>query len=180
MTNKLQIFLQRIAPLIAVAFIAGFAQCTINLDWHDLQIPISGQSFAVLVVGMLLGRKYGLVSILLYLLLGALGLPFFADGTSGWEVFTKGSAGFLIGFAIGAFVVGWLADIGWRKSFAKALLAMTIGTGLIVGSGVLWLTYLYGWAKALEYGFYPFVWGAVAKIIIGAVVVWGFDKLRNK
>jgi biotin transporter BioY len=165
------IFTQWIAPLIAVAFIAGSAQLTINLDWQEIKIPISGQSFAVLVSGMLLGRKWGLVSVLLYLILGGLGLPFFADGGSGWESFTKGSAGFLIGFAIAAFVVGWLADIGWRSSAAKTLLAMLIGTMIIVGAGVLWLTYLYGWRKALEYGFYPFVWGAIVKIILGAVAV---------
>lgn len=178
--RNLNVFLQRIAPLIAIAFIAGSAQLTINLDWQELKIPISGQSFAVLVTGMLLGRKWGLVSILLYLILGGLGLPFFADGGSGWESFTKGSAGFLIGFAVAAFVVGWLADVGWRSTFVKSLLAMLLGTIVIVGAGVLWLTYLYGFSKALEYGFYPFIWGAIIKIILGALVVRAFEMFNSK
>lgn len=172
MQNNSSTIPQWIVPILGVAFVAASAQLNIDLAWHDLQIPISGQSFAVLVTGMLLGRKYGLITILLYLMLGGLGLPFFANWSSGWAVFTKGTAGFLIGFALAAFIIGWLADLGWRKSFPKAFLAMFIGTGVIIGSGLLWLTYLYGWSKALEYGFYPFVWGALVKILLGAVVVY--------
>jgi biotin transport system substrate-specific component len=164
----------------AVLFIAASAQFSYDLAWQDLKIPITGQSFAVLVSAMLLGRKWGFITILLYLLLGGLGLPFFADGARGWAVFTKGSAGFLAGFAVSASAVGWLADIGWRSNFVKALLAMTIGTALIIASGLLWLTYLYGWSKALEYGFYPFVWGGVVKILLGALVVCGLEKYTKQ
>ncbi len=178
--NSQPIFLQRIAPLIAVIFIALSAQLTINLDWQEIKIPISGQSFAVLVSGMLLGRKWGLVSVLMYLILGGLGLPFFADGGSGWESFTGGSAGFLIGFAVAAFFVGWFGDIGWRNSLVKSLLAMFVGTFIIVDAGVVWLTYLYGWEKALEYGFYPFVWGAIIKIVLGALVVSAVEMFYSK
>jgi biotin transport system substrate-specific component len=166
--------------VVAVLFIAASARLSFDLTWHDINIPITGQSFAVLVSAMFLGRKWGFITILLYLLSGGLGLPFFADGASGWLVFTKGSAGFLIGFAVSALVVGWLADIGWRSTFVKTLLAMTIGTALIIACGLLWLTYLYGWLKALAYGFYPFVWGAVVKILLGALVVYAIEKYSKQ
>lgn len=146
------------------------------MDWQELEIPISGQSFAVLASAMILGRRTGFVSVLLYLVLGGIGLPLFADGASGWGAFLGGTGGFLIGFALAALLVGWLGDLGWRNDFVKALLAMTVGTVVIIVGGLVWLTHLYGFSKALEYGFYPFVIGALFKIVLGTIVVFLYEK----
>ncbi len=170
--------MQLVGILAGVAFIAGFAQLSFQLDWNELRIPVTGQTFAVLVAGMLFGIKRAFVVVMLYLLVGGLGFPVFAEGGHGWQVFQKGSGGFLIGFLFGAMVVGWLGDRGWRRSFPKALVAMTLGTATIMAFGLLRLTWLYGGWKALEYGFYPFVGGAVVKILLGAVVVWLWERLN--
>lgn len=156
--------------------ISLFAQLSIEVPWSETSIPISGQTLAVLVVGMVLGAKLGVLSVILYLLLGGFGLPIFADGAYGWETFQKGSAGFLYGFVIAAGIVGFLAEQKWDRTFTKSLLAMTIGTLIIMACGVLWLTNLYGFEKALAYGFTPFIPGAIIKILIGSLVVFGFKK----
>lgn len=158
--------------LLSVFFIAFFAQVAYDVPWSETTIPISGQTFAVLVVGMLLGKTWGTLAVVSYLLIGGFGLPVFADGGYGWESFEKGTGGFLIGFAIAAFAVGYLAEFGWCQTFGKCLLAMLIGTLVIMGLGVAYLTYLYGFDKALEYGFYPFVPGAILKVLLGALVVY--------
>lgn len=156
---------------IAVPFLAIMAQLSIDLPWHDLQIPITGQSLAVLLVGYILGKKLGPIAILLYLLLGILGAPIFAKGNAGWEVLLKGSGGFLYGFVFAAALMGQFRGLGWGRHFTKALVAMALGTLVILCFGVLHLSYLYGFEKALEYGFYPFWRGAIVKVIIGALLL---------
>ena len=158
--------------LLSALIIAFFAQLSIELDWTEAGISVTGQTFAVLVIGFLLPRPWGIVALLLYLLLGILGFPVFADGASGAGVFLKGSGGYLYGFVAGAGLMGWLADQGWGNQFGKIILAMLLGTLVIVAFGIAWLSYLYGFFKALEYGFYPFVPGAIIKIVGGAIVVW--------
>ena len=165
--------------ILATFFIALFAQIAFDVPWSNTSIPISGQTFAVLVAGMLLGKKWGTTGVIIYLLLGGLGLPVFAEGGSGWATYRKGSAGFLYGFAVAAFLVGWLAEKGWDKNFGKCLLAMLIGTLVIMAFGVAYLTYLYGWSKALEFGFYPFIPGAILKIFLGAGLVFFVRKRKG-
>lgn len=165
--------LTRIAfPLaIAVPFLALMAQVAIDLPWHALEIPITGQTLAVLLVGYILGKRLGPIAILLYLLLGVLGAPIFAKGNSGWEVLLKGSGGFLYGFVFAAAIMGQFRTLAWGRRFPTAVLAMAIGTAVILSFGILHLTYLYDFEKALKYGFYPFWKGAIVKIIIGALLL---------
>ncbi len=159
--------------LTGVIFIAIFAQIDIDLPGG---IPISGQSFAVLVTAILLGRLWGIFAVALYVILGVLGLPVFANRASGLEVLESGSGGFVIGFVVAAFFIGWLGDAGWKRSFGKSFLAMLMGTAIILFLGVGKLTYDYDLASALEWGFFPFLWGAVVKIILGAVVSTAFSQ----
>ncbi|MFT5911169.1 MAG: biotin transport system substrate-specific component, partial [Paraglaciecola sp.] len=113
--------------LAGILFIALFAQMTLEVPLHEQEIPISGQTFAVLLVGFLLREKWGTIALIGYLLAGILGLPVFADGASGIEAIQGGTGGFLIGFVVGAAVVGWMGSQGWGRSFWKCLLAMFIG-----------------------------------------------------
>jgi len=159
--------------------VALFAQLSIELDWTEAGISVTGQTFAVLLIGFLLPRPWGIVALLLYLLLGILGFPVFADGASGAGVFLKGSGGYLYGFVAGAGLMGWLADKGWGDRFDKILLAMLLGTLVIIAFGLAWLTYLYGFSKALEYGFYPFIPGAMIKIVAGAIAVWAWQRIKE-
>ena len=92
---------------------------------------------------------------------------------------TGGSGGFIYGFILGAALLGYLGEKAWGKSLPKSLLAMFLGTVLIVGSGLIQLTYLYDFPSALEYGLYPFVWGALIKIVIGALVMYYSSKMMR-
>ena len=152
------------------------ALVSFSINWSALEIPITGQSLAVLVVGFLLGRKLGMRAVAVYLLLGIIGLPVFAEGKFGMEILTGGSGGFLYGFLFAAYFIGWLRESGFDKNFLLCLLAMTFGTAVIIAFGVGHLSYLYGFEKALEYGFYPFWQGAIVKIFLGAIIVFLFRK----
>ncbi|MEZ4887570.1 MAG: biotin transporter BioY [Chitinophagales bacterium] len=159
--------LQKLLPtFLAAIFIAIFAQITIPLPY----IPITGQSFAVLLVAYLLGWNWGMIAVLLYLFTGAVGFPVFAESASGIAKLKGNSGGFLYGFVFAAFLVGFLAENTIPSSFKKALGIMTLGTAVILFFGVMHLAYHIGFHKALEYGLYPFIGGAVVKIVLGAAI----------
>ncbi|MGK0364986.1 MAG: biotin transport system substrate-specific component [Saprospiraceae bacterium] len=176
-----KIFTETAVILAAVFFIALSAQITIEVPLNDARIPISGQSFAVLLVAGILGLKRSVEAVALYVLLGTLGLPIFADGASGLDVLMGGSGGFLIGFIFAAFGVGYrISKPLFRPiSFVKSLYLMTFGTAIILFFGIGRLTMLYGFEKALEYGFYPFWQGALVKILFGAIVLFVVEKVRE-
>lgn len=155
-------------------------QFSIDLSFRDIPVPITGQSLAVLVVAALLGVRNGGMAIALYLLLGGVGMPVFANGAGGWETFEKGSGGFLYGFLIGGMVTGALSQRWGIALFSKNVLLMGIGTMIIISSGLSHLTVKYGFEKALEYGFYPFWPGAILKIIFGASILSGQYWLSKK
>ena len=133
-------------------------------------IPITGQTFAVLVVAFYLRQNIGLIAVFSYVILGIAGLPIFAEGKAGWSVLVGGSGGFLVGFIISAYCIGYLGKKDWDRNFVKSLIAMTIGTAIILLFGIGRLAQLYGLEKGLAYGFYPFWKGAIIKIILGAAV----------
>tara|TARA_B110001450_G_scaffold128030_1_gene120438 strand:+ start:393 stop:935 length:543 start_codon:yes stop_codon:yes gene_type:complete len=163
---------------LGVLVICLGAMIAFNLPLNGSDIPITGQSLAVLVIGFVLGRKRALFAIALYLILGVMGFPVFAKGASGIDTLIGGSGGFLYGFLIGGYVCGALQENGFGASFAKSLMAMTIGTVLILTCGIAQLTYLYGFEKALDYGFIPFWPGAIVKIILGALIIYIIPKQR--
>jgi len=168
--------------VFGTAFIALLAQFTLHLPENMGSIPITGQTLAVLTVSLLLPLKQGAVAVALYVLIGALGLPVYADGGSGWDTLTGGSGGFIIGFILAALLMGWLHRRGWHLHFGKAVMAMLLGTLVIILCGVFRLSTLYGFEKALEYGFYPFWQGALVKVLLGAVLVlipvWAKEETR--
>jgi biotin transport system substrate-specific component len=164
--------------LLALIFIALMAQVTLTIPEALGGIPITGQSLAVLLVGLLLPAPYGGFTVFLYVLLGTLGLPIFAEAKSGWQVLSGGSGGFLVGFVIAAFALGFLRRRGWGQHLGWSLLANLLGTLVIVGLGVAWLSVLYDFPRALDYGFFPFVKGAIIKIGLGGFIAWSM--LRHK
>lgn len=161
-----------IKVLLTVLYVALLAQITVSLPINNYEIPISGQTFAVLTAAFFLSRPLAVISMLLYLGLGILGLPVFAEASSGWSVITGGSGGFLIGFVAAAYFAAFAAEKGWGASIGKALSAMTIGTLIIMLFGIAQLSYQFDFPKALEWGFYPFIPGAIVKIILGALLVY--------
>ena len=104
---------------------AGMAQVRIPLPFTP--VPITGQTFAVLLVGAVLGSRRGAASLLLYLMQGLVGLPFFAGGTSGLAILLGPTGGYLVGFIVAAYLVGLLAARGLDRRIPSALLAFLAG-----------------------------------------------------
>ena len=135
-------------------------------------VPFTGQTFGALVVGGALGFRRGATSLLLYLLIGGLGVPVFAQGTAGSEILSGVTGGYLIGFVVAAAVVGRLAELGWDRRLGGSLATMLIGTALIYAIGVPWLKLVTGmsWGEAVAAGMTPFlVWDAAKLAVAGAL-----------
>lgn len=153
--------------------IALLAQVAIPLPFTP--VPITGQTYGVLLVGAALGSKRGAASLLLYILEAGAGLPFLAGGKAGWPVGPTG--GYLVGFLVAAFVVGWLAERGWDRRFGKAVVAMLVGEALIYGFGVPWLAAFVGLDKSVSLGLLPFIPGDAIKLLLAAATLpaaWRF------
>jgi biotin transport system substrate-specific component len=153
--------------------VAGLAQISIKLPFTP--VPITGQTLGVLLVGASLGPGLGAASLLLYIVEGAVGLPFFAGGESGYQgLFSPqaafASAGYLWGFVVAAGVVGALARRGWDRSLRSAISAMFVGEVILYAAGVTWLMAAVDvpLAKGLELGLYPFVIGDTIKLLLAA------------
>jgi biotin transport system substrate-specific component len=103
-------------------------------------VPITGQTFAVLLTGALLGSRMGAAAIIIYLAEGAIGLPFFSLGRGGLAHLLGPTGGYLVAFPAAAFVTGAFAEHGWDKRFLTAAAAMAIGSIIIVLSGWTWFS----------------------------------------
>jgi biotin transport system substrate-specific component len=171
----------RTAGLVIVfsLFIAACAQFTIPIG----AVPITGQSFAVLLTGMLLGSRLGAAAVIAYLIEGAVGLPFFAGGGSGIVRFLGPTAGYLVAFPAAAFITGAFAEHGWDKRYATAVAAMAIGSAVIFLGGWAWYSLLTNTppVAAFQLAVLPFLPGDVIKIALGAAVLpSGWALLKRK
>jgi biotin transport system substrate-specific component len=160
------------------SLIAGFALLTalaaqIRIPLPFTPVPITGQTFAVLLAGAALGSVAGAASQALYVLLGAVGLPFYAGGTSGWTVATGATGGYLVGFIVAAWVVGALAERRQDRTIATAVPAFLLGSVVIHLFGVPWLaaTLDVGWTEAAGLGSVPFIPGDLAKIAVAGLLL---------
>jgi biotin transport system substrate-specific component len=137
-------------------------------------VPMTMQTFVVLVIGMAFGWRLGATTVLLYLAEGAFGLPVFAGTPAngiGLAYMAGPTGGYLIGFAVSAAIVGYLGERGWDRNLWTTTAAMVIGTALIFVFGYLWLAQLIGLERAFQSGVLPFIWAAVFKIALAAAVL---------
>lgn len=160
-----------------VALVVSFALLTalaaqIRIPLPFTPVPVTGQTFAVLLSGAALGSFAGAASQLLYLTLGMF-LPFYAGGASGWEHATGATGGFLIGFVVAAWVVGNLAERQQDRSMVTAVPAFLTGTIVIYLVGVPWLANVLGvsWLRAVELGAAPFVIGDLVKAALAGALL---------
>lgn len=147
----------------AAALTAVAAQWRVHLPFTP--VPITGQTFAVLLTGAALGWKLGAAGQLLYIAVGAVGLPVFADASGGFEVIRGATGGYLVGFVFAAAVVGRMAEHRQDRTFATMFTAFILGSGVIYGFGVAGLMMATGWplASAVEAGVVPFLLGDLVK-----------------
>ncbi len=168
-----------------VLVLAGTALLTLSakIQVPFYPVPMTMQTFAVLVIGMAFGWKLGGLTILAYLAEGALGLPVFAGTPAkgiGLAYMAGPTGGYLVGFVISAMTVGYMAEKGFDRSVVSTLLAMLFGTAIIFAFGFVWLANLIGMEKAFQFGVLPFMWGAVFKIALAAAVLPLCWKLINR
>jgi biotin transport system substrate-specific component len=202
-----------LAIMVAFAgFVALCAQIAIRLPWTT--VPITGQTFGVLVTGGALGAWRGAGALLIYMLAGMISMPVYAPGNPGvtgsWGVhfilpwkgsdaYTAGangiwdisSGGYIVGFILAAWLVGFLAQRGWdRRQWVH--LGMFLGNVVVYIPGILWLAYLLGsgwihpaaqkplseliagsgtWDKALKGGLYPFIVGDMMKLFLASLTL---------
>jgi biotin transport system substrate-specific component len=135
-----------------------------------LPVPFTGQTFGVLLVGGALGFRRGLVALLLYVAIGAIGIPVYAQGGAGVHVIQGATGGYLVGFVVAAALVGRLAELGWDRRIGGALAMMAIGTAVIYAIGVPWLKVAAGlsWTDAVAGGMTKFLIWDAAKLAVAA------------
>lgn len=136
-------------------------------------IPITGQTFAVLLTGALLGSRLGAITMIVYLIEGASGLPFFRGGMAGIAHLMGPTGGYLIAFPAAAFITGAFAEHGWDRRFLTAAAAMAIGSVVIMLSGWAWFTILLHASPlvALYDTVIKFIPGDIIKILLAAAVL---------
>lgn len=161
--------------LLGSLFVALTAQVSMPLPFSP--VPITGQTLAVLLVGMALGSRRGALALLAYLAEGVAGLPVFAEARAGVGVLLGPTGGYLAGFLAAAWVVGTLAERGFDRSLPKTLLAMAAGNLVIYALGLAWLAQFTGAAGVLAAGLYPFLVGDAVKAVAAALLLPGAWKL---
>jgi len=169
-----------VAVLAGTALLSVSARLRIELGFSP--VPITGQTFAVLLIGAVYGSRLGAATILAYLAEGIAGLPVFAGGASGWAYFTATSGGYFVGFAVAAYAVGWLAERGWDRSAATMAAAMVIGNVLIYVPGWAWLMAELNVSagRAWDLGVQPFLWGDLLKLGLASGVLPAAWALRER
>lgn len=143
-------------------------------------VPMTMQTFVVMVLGAALGWRLAGATVLAYLAQGAVGLPVFAGG-AGLAYLTGPTGGYLVGFLAGAVVVGWLAERGWDRRMSTSFLAMLAGDAVIFVLGVGYLAALIGLGPAIAAGLVPFLAGEALKIALAMTIMpagWRFLHAR--
>ena len=135
-------------------------------------VPIVLQNMFVFLAGILLGSRWGLASLTVYLLAGACGLPVFAGGSGGIGRIIGPTGGYLLGYIPVVFAIGLISEKFGRHTRID-IIAMICGSALLYSCGVTWLKLLTGmsWMKSLALGMYPFLLGDALKIVAAAMIV---------
>jgi biotin transport system substrate-specific component len=166
----------------ATALTAACAQITIHVP--GLVVPITGQTFAVLLSGAALGANRGAAAMLLYVVLGMVGLPVYAGGDHGVGVVFGATGGYLVGFLVAGWAVGRLAEARMDRTPVRALPAFLLGSAIIYAIGVPWLAIAThtSLGAAIGDGFTPFIPGDLIKAAAAAAVLpaaWSFVNRRR-
>ncbi len=176
-----------IATVISVVTYATLIGVSAQFSFHlnFTPVPITLQTFAVLFGGAALGSKRAVSGTLLYMIVGLIGLPWFAGATGGISVASSPSMGYIVGFVFASYLVGLLAERGWDRNVAKTLVLVVAGNAVIYLFGASWLAASLGItaSKAYQLGVSPFLIGDALKAILATValpVAWlGLSKIES-
>ncbi len=164
-------FMEKLMVSMAfVGILVGLSRARFYLP--DNPVPITFQTFGVLLIGGVLGWRWGLLSILTYYFLGMAHVPVFQGGNSGWDyVSSSATAGYLIGFILASWVVGYLSQRGWHHG--RALWPILLAALLLYLPGLLWLGAkdIVPWENVFSKGMYPFIPGDLIKLMMASLTV---------
>ncbi|SEN57836.1 biotin transport system substrate-specific component [Mesobacillus persicus] len=172
-SDRLKLRMMIVTALFA-AIIGILAQLTIPLPL----VPITGQTLAIGLAATILGAKFGTLSVLLYILIGAAGIPVFAEMSAGLSVLVGPTGGFLVGFIPTAFFIGWMLE-KTSFTFKNAMIANTIGMLITLSFGTSWLKVAaeLSWSAAFMSGFAPFI---IVGLIKAALASWVGVTVRQR
>ena len=167
-------FLENTLLVFGASLITGLAaQIAIPLPFTP--VPVTGQTFAVLLCGATLGWRRGFMAQIVYLTEGAMGMPVFAGGVAGAQVFAGPTAGYLVAFPFAAALTGWLAERAWDRRFLTMMGVMLLGSSVIFALGAAGLTRFLPASQVFAAGVLPFLPGDLIKTSLAALVfprVW--------
>lgn len=162
-----------VMDIVLVAAGAALTAIAAQIQIPLWPVPVTGQTLAVLLVGSSLGALRGALSMVLYVILGIVGLPVFSDAASGIPVILGPTGGYIIGFVFAAAFTGWIAQRSWDRKILRSILAFLGGTVVTFAIGLPWLAFTLGLnvEQVLTGGLYPFIIGGVVKMLIAAGVI---------
>ena len=174
-------FFRNVLLIVGASLVTAVAaRIAIPLPWTP--VPVTGQTFAVLLTGMVLGSRRGALALALYLAEGAAGLPVFAGGAAGPAALLGPTGGYLLAFPLAAAVTGTLAERGWDRRALTTLAAMLIGSGVIFACGLAWLSGFLPAGRLLGAGLLPFLPGDLVKASLAALAfpyAWSWINRRS-
>lgn len=170
-----QNFVSSVTFIVAgAALTAILAQFVVPLD----PVPLTAQTLAVLLVGMALGALRGALAMVVYVGLGAIGLPIFSGGEAGITVLTGPTGGYLIGYVFCAAIAGLFAERQWDRTFIRALAGASVAIAVTFICGLIGLAVAFhargqstSISSLIEVGLTPFLLGAATKIILAAAIL---------
>jgi len=170
--------------VVGVALLTFCAQVTI--PWHP--VPLTGQTFAVLLIGGLYGMVRATIALAAYFTIGLLGVGVFANESGGWDYVQGPTGGYLVGFIIAAGFVGYMAERGLDRKVVPMIGVLLIATAIIYGLGAWWLAEWnlpdtgerFGWSAAYSSGVEPFLLGDMVKLVAVAGLLPAGWKLAER
>lgn len=172
------------AVLVVLGIAALAVAAKIKFPIPPSPVPVTLGTLAVLSIGAAYGPRLGLVTILGYMLVGALGFDVFAGSSAeknGLAYMMGGTGGYLVGYVLATLALGWAARAGWDRNVVKMAAAMLIGNALIYVPGLLWLSgFAESWAQTLEWGLTPFLIGDAMKLAVAALLFPALWRLVGK
>ncbi len=178
---------QRVLPrtfVVSLLLVVGAATVTaLAAQWRIVlpftPVPITGQTFAVLLTGAALGLRLGAAGQLLYVAAGIAGAPVFTEGRSGVDVVLGATGGYILGFVVAAGLIGWMAERRQDRTFATMFTAFIVGSAVIYAFGVAGLIAATGMSltDAIANGVVPFVFGDILKAAGAGLILPGAWKL---
>lgn len=178
------------ATLVIGGALATAAAAQVRIPLGFTPVPVTGSTFAVVVLAATLGLRRALASQGLYLAMAAVGLPVFANWNGGWDAVTGATGGYVVGYLLAAALVGHLAERGQDRSYASSVSAMVLGHVAIYTTGVAWLAhslsipvYSAEGTDAVTLGLAPFVIGDLVKVLVAAAItpaLWAAVQRRSR